>query len=66
MKKYYKSLFLLLTLFIISSLAAADKLVYPYVFAPSEGLFSKVAEIFDLFLPFDADITPYAKTGPKS
>lgn len=42
MKKYYKSLFLLLTLFIISSLAAADKLVYPYVFAPSEGLFSKV------------------------
>ncbi len=42
MKKYHKSLFLLLTLFIISSLAAADKLVYPYVFAPSEGLFSKV------------------------
>ncbi|MCE5177549.1 MAG: glycoside hydrolase family 2 [Porphyromonadaceae bacterium] len=42
MKKYYKSLFLLLTLFIISSLAAADKLVYPYVFAPSEGFFSQV------------------------
>ena len=40
--------------------------IYPNVFAPSEELFSKVAETFDLFLPFDADITPYAKTGPKS
>lgn len=42
MKKYHKSLFLILVLCLATSLAAADKLIYPYVFAPSEGLFSQV------------------------
>jgi len=42
MKKYHKSLFLILALFFTTLLVAADKLIYPYVFAPSEGLFSKV------------------------
>ena len=42
MKKYPKRLFLILALCLTTSLAAADKLIYPYVFAPSEGLFSQV------------------------
>jgi len=35
-------LFLILSLYLATSLAAADKLIYPCVFAPSKGLFSQV------------------------
>ena len=45
MKKYHRSLFLILALFLTTSLVAADKLIYPYAFAPSEGLFSKVEKV---------------------